>query len=194
MPENRTTNSNHERQTQRATILAALGGALIGALTGFAGSILTYNSAEHTRQDQVEARQAEDAEHRADVRREAYVGLSTSTHNYMQQATEMLSTCIDPKSGEEDRRRQWDSKYAAASKELNGAVAAAFLVTTEQGRHDLDKLGIQSTHLGQIIGDAHVKGPENLDAAKASRDFIEALKQHVAALQTFMKRAAAESL
>ncbi|MFF3862112.1 hypothetical protein [Streptomyces sp. NPDC002209] len=197
MPENSNTTNDgtRERQTQRATILAALGGALIGALAGLGGSVLVYTEAKHARQDEAEARQTEADERRADIRRGAYVDLSTSTTRFIIQASDLLIMSLDPSKTDKDRTRLFDEKYAPANADLARAVTTVRLVTTEAGKRDLDEIGIHYIHAGKLVNDTYAATSlEGIDAKKTHEEFLEAVRQHLAALRKFMDRAAGESL
>lgn len=197
MPENSDTanGGTRARQTQRATIFAALGGALIGAFAGFGGNVLVYTEAKHARQDEARARQAEDDERRADIRRGAYVDLSTSTNKFLTQASNMLVMSLDPTKTAEDRTRLFDEGYAPANVDLIRATTTVRLVTTEAGKRDLDEVGTHYVHAGRVVNDTYAATSlEGIDAQKTNEEFLEAARQELAALKKFMDRAASESL
>ncbi|WP_158708553.1 hypothetical protein [Streptomyces sp. NRRL S-244] len=199
MPEKRDkANDTRERQTQRATILAALGGALIGALSGLAGSVLVYNEAEKTRQDGVEARQAEDAERRADIRRGAYVDLAASSNKFVDQATALLAASFLPQNSAEDMHRQESEKYMPAHTALVQSLATVRLVTTDEGRRGLVELGTTFRLINEKATNWNAKDraegftEEHLN--KLSAEFLSAEDKHLAALRKFLDRAAHEVL
>ncbi|MCX4779989.1 hypothetical protein [Streptomyces sp. NBC_01264] len=197
MPENSDTANGgaRERRTQRATILAALGGALIGALAGFGGSVLVYTEAKHARQDEAAARRVEDDERRADIRRGAYVDLSASTNKFVTQASELLIISLDPTKTDEDRIRLFDEEYGPANMDLARATTTVRLVTTEAGKRDLDEIGTHYLHAGKLVNDTYAAASlEGIDAQKIHQEFLGAVRQQLAALQKFMDRAASESL
>ncbi|MEU9304064.1 hypothetical protein [Streptomyces sp. NPDC048269] len=177
----------HERPKQRSTTFAALAGALIGALAGLTGSALAYFEAKDTHREEAGAR-------RADIRRAAYVELAASTNKYVQQATQLLSVRLDPAKSAEERRRQFEDKYAPANTDLARAVTTVRLVTTPEGRRDLERIGIRSARVGELATDRYVEGPEGVDVKKTGAEFAEAVRQQLAALQAFMDRAADSAL
>ncbi|MFI5641129.1 hypothetical protein ACIA8H_27480 [Streptomyces goshikiensis] len=166
---------------------AALTGALIGALAGLAGSTLAYFEAKDTHRSEAAAR-------RADIRRAAYVDLSASTNRYVQQAAQMLSVSLDPAKTPEDRRRQFEDKYAPANTELARAYTTVRLVTTPEGRQDLEKVDKLSARVGKLATDRYARGPAGADVEKEGIAFNEAVEQELAALETFLDRAAGEAL
>ncbi|MFE2247248.1 hypothetical protein [Streptomyces lavendulae] len=199
MPEeSETTSETRERRTQRATILAALGGAFIGALFGLAGSILVYQGAENTRRDAVEARQAEDAERRADIRRKAYAGLAGSSTKYVDQASTLLLFSINTDNNAVDRTRQMREQYIPASIDLTVSYAAVRLVATDEGRRRLAALGDASSLVGKIATDWAVKGPpEDLTPERyreITDSFASAAQKHMTALTALIDSAAGEVL
>ncbi|MFD3677426.1 hypothetical protein [Streptomyces sp. NPDC058613] len=172
---------------QRGTTYAALAGALIGALAGLTGSTLAYFEAKDTHREEAGAR-------RADIRRSAYVELAASTNKYVQQATQLLTARLDPARTEEQRRRQFEDKYAPANTDLARAVTTVRLVTTPEGRRDLEEIESRSARVGQLAADRYVEGPGGVDREKTGAAFAEAVRQQLAALQRFMDRAAADAL
>ncbi|MER5568398.1 hypothetical protein ABT083_19610 [Streptomyces goshikiensis] len=179
--------STGERPNRRGTTSAVLAGALIGALAGLAGSTLAYFEAKDTHR-------AESAARRADIRRAAYVDLSASTDRYVQQATQMLNVSLDPAKSAEDRRRQFEDKYAPANTDLSRAYTTVRLVTTPDGRRDLEKVGALSARVGKLATDRYDRGAAGVDAKKVGVEFTEAVERQLAALQTFLDRVAGEAL
>lgn len=177
----------NERPKQRGTTFAALAGALIGALAGLTGSTLAYFQAKDTHREEADAR-------RADIRRAAYVELAASTNKYVQQATQLLTTSLDPAKSTADRLRQFEDKYAPANTDLARAITTVRLVTTPAGRRDLEEIGTRSTHVGEIATARYTKGPEGVDVNKTGAEFAAAVRQQLAALESFMDRAADEAL
>ncbi|MFJ8016991.1 hypothetical protein [Streptomyces sp. NPDC096339] len=171
------------RPKQRGATLAVLAGALIGALAGLTGSTLAYFEAKDTHRTEAEAR-------RADIRREAYVELSTSVNKFVQQATQLLRTSLDPAKTEEDRQRAFANGYAPANTDLARAYTTVRLVTTDEGRQDLDELEALTARVGRLANERVAQGPEGVDVKKAGAQFNEAVEQQLAALQTFLDRAA----
>ncbi|MFK0257091.1 hypothetical protein [Streptomyces sp. NPDC090445] len=149
--------------------------------------MLAYFEAKDTHRAEAEAR-------RADIRRAACVELAASTNKYVQQATQLLSVSLDPTKSADDRRRQFEDRYAPANTDLARAVTTVRLVTTGNGRRDLEKVGALSARVGEIATDRYVEGPEGVDVKKTGAAFDEAVRQQPAALQTLMDRAADESL
>ncbi|MBT1187030.1 hypothetical protein HET69_24290 [Streptomyces sp. CJ_13] len=180
-------NTTGERPNRRGATFAALAGALIGALAGLTGSTLAYFEAKDTHR-------AEGAARRADIRREAYVDLSASTNRYVQQATQMLKVSLDPAKSAEDRRRQFEDKYAPANTDLSRAYTTVRLVTTPDGRRDLEEVGALSSRVGKLATDRYDQGPAGVDTRKAGIEFTEAVERQLAALQTFLDKAAGETL
>lgn len=180
-------NVSAERPRQRGTTFAALAGALIGALVGLTGSTLAYFEAKDTHREETGAR-------RADIRRAAYVELAGSTNKFVQQATQLLSVSLDPAKTPEERRRQFEDKYAPANTDLARALTTVRLVTTPEGRRDLEEISARSTRVGELATAEYVGGPEGVDLKKTGAAFAQAVHQQLAALQTFMDRAADEAL
>lgn len=172
---------------QRSTTYAALAGALIGALAGLTGSALAYFEAKDTHREEAGAR-------RADIRRAAYVELAATTNTYVQQATQLLTTRLDPARTAEQRRRQFEDKYAPANTDLARAVTTVRLVTTPEGRRDLAEIGARSARVGELATERYAEGPEGVDAKKTGAAFAEAVRRQLAALQAFLDRAAADAL
>lgn len=172
---------------QRGTAYAALAGALIGALAGLTGSTLAYFEAKDAHREEAGAR-------RADIRRSAYVELAASTNKYVQQATQLLTARLDPARTEEQRRRQFEDKYAPANTDLSRAVTTVRLVTTPEGRRDLEEIDARSARVGELATERYLEGPDGVDARKTGAAFAEAVRQQLAALQRFMDRAAADAL
>ncbi|MGW7436207.1 hypothetical protein [Streptomyces sp. NPDC054849] len=175
-----------ERPRQRSTTFAALAGALIGALAGLTGSTLAYFEAKDTHREEAHAR-------RADIRRAAYVELAASTNKYVQQSTQLLSVSLDPAKSAEQRQRQFEDRYAPANTDLARALTTVRLVTTPEGRRDLEEIDARSAQVG-AMATGYVKGPEGVDLKKTGAAFDTAVRRQLAALQTFMDRAADESL
>ncbi|KJY18623.1 MULTISPECIES: hypothetical protein [unclassified Streptomyces] len=175
------------RRRQPSTTTAALAGALIGALAGLTGSTLAYFEAKDTRREEAQAR-------RSDIRRAAYVELAGAANKYVQQATQLLTVSLDPAKTPQERRRQFESGYAPANTDLARAVTTARLVAPPEGRKDLAAIGARSARVGELATGWYGKGPEGVDTAKADAEFTEAANAQLAALQSFMDRAADESL
>ncbi|MEU6299739.1 hypothetical protein [Streptomyces erythrochromogenes] len=175
------------RRRQPSTTTAALAGALIGALAGLTGSTLAYFEAKDTRREEAQDR-------RSDIRRAAYVDLAGAANTYVQQATQLLTVSLDPAKSEQERRRQFENGYAPANTDLARAVTTARLVAPPEGRKDLAAIDTRSARVGQLATDWYGKGPEGVDVAKADAEFAEAVRAQLAAVQTFMDRAADESL
>uniref|UniRef100_A0AAU2JGL1 Uncharacterized protein n=1 Tax=Streptomyces sp. NBC_00049 TaxID=2903617 RepID=A0AAU2JGL1_9ACTN len=176
-----------KRPKQRGTAFAALAGALIGALAGLTGSVLAYFESKDSHRAEADAR-------RADIRRAAYVELAASTNKYVQQATQLLNVSLDPARSPEDRKRQFEDKFAPANTDLARAVTTVRLVTTQEGRRDLAEIYTRSTRVGEMATDRYAVGPEGVDVKKTDAEFAEAVRQQLDALQTFMDRAADEAL
>ncbi|MFE6910732.1 hypothetical protein [Streptomyces erythrochromogenes] len=175
------------RRRQPSTTTAALAGALIGALAGLTGSTLAYFEAKDTRREEAQDR-------RSDIRRAAYVDLAGAANTYVQQATQLLTVSLDPAKSEQERRRQFENGYAPANTDLARAVTTARLVAPPEGRKDLAAIDTRSARVGQLATDWYGKGPEGVDVVKADAEFAEAVRAQLAAVQTFMDRAADESL
>ncbi|MGW6685260.1 hypothetical protein [Streptomyces sp. NPDC054961] len=176
-----------ERPRQLATTYAALAGALVGALAGLAGSTLAYFEAKDTHREEADAR-------RADIRRAAYVELAASTNKYVQQATQLLTVSLDPAKSPEERRRQFEDKYAPANTDLARSLATVRLVTTPGGRRDLEEIDTRSARVGGIATSRYVEGPAGVDLKKTGADFSGAVREQLAALEQFMDKAADASL
>ncbi|WP_327281579.1 MULTISPECIES: hypothetical protein [unclassified Streptomyces] len=177
----------NSRPKQRGAASAALAGALIGALAGLTGSTLAYFEAKDTHRSEADAR-------RADIRRAAYVELAASTNRYVQQATQLLRVSLDPATSAQDRQRRFEDSYAPANTDLARAYTTVRLVTTDEGRRDLERIGALSTRVGEMATDRLARGPEGVDVKKTGVEFTEAVERQLAALQTFMDRAAHEAL
>ncbi|MFE2145454.1 hypothetical protein ACFXA3_27580 [Streptomyces sp. NPDC059456] len=175
------------RPRQRGATSAALVGALIGALAGLTGSTLAFFEAKDTHSSEAAAR-------RADIRRAAYVELSASTNRYVQQSTRLLQTSLDPAKTADDRQRVLDDAYAPANTELAQALTTVRLVTTDEGRRDLERVGALSTRVGELATARVTHGPEGVDADKTASAFTEAVDRQLAALQAFLDRAARDAL
>ncbi|RST11924.1 hypothetical protein [Streptomyces sp. WAC05950] len=175
------------RRRQPSTTTAALAGALIGALAGLTGSTLAYFEAKDTRREEAQAR-------RSDIRRAAYVELAATANKYVQQATQLLTVSLDPAKTPQERRRQFENGYAPANTDLARAVTTARLVAPPEGRKDLAAIDTRSARVGELATGWYGKGPEGVDTAKADAEFTEAVNAQLAALQSFMDRAANESL
>lgn len=171
------------RPKQRGATLAVLAGALIGALAGLTGSTLAYFEAKDTHRAEAQAR-------RADIRREAYVDLSASVNRYVQQAGQLLRVSLDPARTAADRQRALAEGYAPANTDLARAYTTARLVTTDEGRRDLEKLAALTTRVGQLAAERVADGPGGIDVKKAGAQFTQAVEEQLAALQTFLDRAA----
>ncbi|MFI1282293.1 MULTISPECIES: hypothetical protein [unclassified Streptomyces] len=176
----------NERPRQHGTAFAALWGALIGALAGLTGSTLAYFEAKDTHREETHAR-------RADIRRAAYVELAASTNKYVQQATQLLTVSLDPAKSPEQRQRQFEDKFAPANTDLSRALTTVRLVTTPEGRSDLKEIEARSAQVG-AMATGYPEGPEGVDLKKTDAEFDAAVRRQLAALQTFMDRAADESL
>ncbi|MFG2752673.1 hypothetical protein [Streptomyces xanthophaeus] len=175
------------RAKPHGSAYAALVGAGIGALAGLTGSTLAYFEAK-------DSHHAEAAARRADVRRAAYVELAASTNKYVQQAAQLLSVSLDPGKTAQERRRQFEDRFAPANTDLARSVTTVRLVTTPEGRHDLEAIDARSTEVGKLATDWIDRGPAGVDVNKRGEEFAEAVRQQLAALQTFMDRAADEAL
>ncbi|MFE7186269.1 hypothetical protein [Streptomyces erythrochromogenes] len=175
------------RRRQPSTTTAALAGALIGALAGLTGSTLAYFEAKDTRREEAQAR-------RSDIRRAAYVELAGAANKYVQQSTQLLSVSLDPAKTPQERQRQFEGGYVPANTDLARAVTTARLVAPPEGRKDLAAIDARSARVGELATDWYAKGPEGVDVTKADAEFAEAVKAQLAALQSFMDRAADESL
>ncbi|KPI02692.1 hypothetical protein OV450_4615 [Actinobacteria bacterium OV450] len=175
------------RPKQRGATSAALAGALIGALAGLTGSTLAFFEAKDTHSREAAAR-------RADIRRAAYVELSASTNRFVQQATQLLKTSLDPARTANDRQRVFEDAYAPANTELAQALTTVRLVATHEGRRDLERVGSLSTRVGELATARVGQGPEGVDAHKTASAFTGAVDQQLAALQTFLDRAAGDAL
>ncbi|MEV7612513.1 hypothetical protein [Streptomyces sp. NPDC089799] len=175
------------RQRQRGPAFAALVGALIGAFAGLTGSMLAYFEARDTHRYEAQAR-------RADIRRAAYVDLAGSTNKFVEQSSRLLNISLDPAESEGDRRRQFEDRYATANTDLARALATARLVTGRDDRPGLDDIETTSARVGEIATGWYTKGPAGADAKKIDAEFGEAVRQQLTALETFMDKAADESL
>ncbi|MGW2275474.1 hypothetical protein [Streptomyces yangpuensis] len=175
------------RPRQRSATTAALAGALIGALAGLTGSTLAYFEAKDTRREEAHAR-------RSDIRRAAYVDLAAAANKYVQQATQLLTVSLDPAKTPQERRRQFENGYAPANTDLARAVTTARLVAPPDGRRDLAAIDTRSARVGELATGWYAKGPEGVDVGKADAEFAAAVKAQLAALQSFLDRAADESL
>ncbi|MFF3020729.1 hypothetical protein [Streptomyces sp. NPDC057939] len=197
MPENNEIENAaaRERRTQRLTVIAALGGALIGSLTALTGSFLVHGEAKASRQNAVAERQGADQERRADIRRQAYVDLASMTNKFIIEANNLSIISLNPNQTDEARTKLFDDDYTPAFTDLQRAIETVRLVTTEDGRRDLDEIVVAYILLGKLVNGAYGAGPENTpDVPGAHAAIRSATEQQLASLQKFMARAVKESL
>ncbi|MGP3683465.1 hypothetical protein ACTVZO_01935 [Streptomyces sp. IBSNAI002] len=176
-----------ERSRGRGPVFAALAGTLIGAVAGLTGSLLGYLEAKDTHRGEADAR-------RADIRRTAYVELAASTSKYVQQAAQLLNISFDRARTPEERRRQFEDKYAPANTDVIRSLTTARLVAPEDARSGLEKLDALSARVGEIATSWYGKSPEGVDARKVDAEFEEAVRRQLASLQEFMDKAAEQAL
>ncbi|MFJ3727870.1 hypothetical protein ACIPYQ_35605 [Streptomyces sp. NPDC090045] len=67
-------------------------------------------------------------------------------------------------------------------------------MTTPEGRRDLEEINTSSARVGESATAEYAHGPEDVDVKKTGAAFAEAVHRQLAALQTFMDRAADEAL
>ncbi|MFB6936667.1 hypothetical protein [Streptomyces chartreusis] len=129
---------------ERWVALAALGGSLIGALTGLTGSLLVYNQAE-------DARRQSELRRTSDIRRSAYNGLVVSSRAYR---TEALSTVN--LIGLEEYDKQHNDKYVPADTKLEQAESLARLVGTESARTLIRKMTKLREQVNRLIAQDYI--------------------------------------
>ncbi|MFD7628847.1 hypothetical protein ACFV7Q_22905 [Streptomyces sp. NPDC059851] len=99
----------------------------------------------------------EAAARRADSRRAAYVELAASTNRYVQQSTQLLNVSLGPAKSADDGRRQFEDGYAPANTDVARALTTARLVTTENGRRELERIGALSARVGETATEKYAR-------------------------------------
>ncbi|MFJ6142566.1 hypothetical protein ACIQH7_03130 [Streptomyces anulatus] len=173
------------QSVRQGTALAALGGALIGALTGLAGSLLVYVQAEENQKTASNGR-------RADIRRAAYVGLGTSFQSFKTEITGVRNFITNPSVTKEQREHQYNKMYVPAYDRLMQADVTVRLVGTAVGKDVLAKSVPQRETLKDMIAAAFTDA--ELDAAKFAKEFDDALLDYEQAINAVIDKVDAEVL
>ncbi|OKJ09632.1 hypothetical protein AMK20_19135 [Streptomyces sp. TSRI0261] len=173
------------QSVRQGTALAALGGALIGALTGLAGSLLVYVQAEETQKTASNGRQA-------DIRRAAYVGLGTSFQSFKTEITGVRNFIINPTVTKEQREDQYNKMYVPAYDRLMQADVTVRLVGTAVGKDVLAQSVPQREKVKDMIAAAFTAA--ELDTVKFAKEFDDALLEYEQAINAVIDKVDAEVL
>ncbi|MFI5739843.1 hypothetical protein ACIA9I_15885 [Streptomyces anulatus] len=173
------------QSVRRGNALAALGGALIGALTGLAGSALVYVQAEETQKTASHGRQA-------DIRRAAYVGLGTSFQSFKTEIIGVRNFITNPAATKEQREHQYNKMYVPAYDRLMQADVTVRLVGTAVGKGALAQSVPQREKLKNMIVTAFTA--TELDAVKFAKEFDDALLEYEQAIDAVIDKVDAEVL
>ncbi|MDN0200575.1 hypothetical protein [Streptomyces sp. S.PNR 29] len=139
---------NHEARSQREAnprwvAWAALGGSLIGALTGLTGSLLVYKQSEDNQEATANQRTS-------DIRRTAYTDLVSSFQTFKTEASGYRNLVFQEASVE-DQNSQFNDKYVPASNKLQQAASLVLLVGTESARTSVKKMNVLHDRVGGIF-------------------------------------------
>lgn len=172
------------RSARQGTALAALGGTLIGALTGLTGSVLVLVEARNSQKAIEEARQS-------DVRREAYAEVGTSFLSFKTEILGVRNFIVQGTTATE-RQHQYNVKYIPSYAQLQQADMTARLVATESGKKALAKAIPYREKLKDMIAVAYRS--EQLDGNKFTKEFDTALMRYEQMIQTIMDQVDEEVL
>ncbi|MBT2481972.1 hypothetical protein [Streptomyces sp. ISL-94] len=173
------------RSARRGTTLAALGGALIGALTGLAGSVLLYVQADKTQRTTSQARQA-------DVRRAAYAGLGTNFQTFKSEIQGVRNYVTAPVSTQEEREHQYNDRYIPAYAKLTQAEVTVRLVGTDSGKQAMARSVTLRENLRDMVAAAFTA--TTLDNLKFTKEFNVALMKYEQAINAILDKATEEVL
>lgn len=173
------------RSARRGTTLAALGGALIGALTGLAGSMLVYVQADRTLKVTSEARQA-------DVRRAAYAGLGSNFQTFKSEIIGVRNYVVSSASTPEEREHQYNDRYIPAYAKLTQGEVTVRLVGTDSGKQAM----AQSVPLREDLKDmvAVAFTATTLDRLEFAKKFEDALMKYEQAINAILDKVTEEVL
>ncbi|MGW7104166.1 hypothetical protein [Streptomyces sp. NPDC054838] len=174
-------NRGFGRVIREGSVLAALVGAVIGALTGLVGSMLVYVQA-----DRIQETAADDR--RADIRRAAYVQLGTASTSFVTEMVSMSALIYEERTVEALERRLND-RINPATTRLVQAEMTARLVGTEESRALLMKTVQRREKLVIIILDASVGDREKFDS-----QFTNEEMKYLKAMNTFLDKVDEEVL
>ncbi|MGW6973745.1 hypothetical protein [Streptomyces sp. NPDC054952] len=172
------------RSARQGTAFAALGGTLIGALTGLTGSVLVFVQAENSQQAIEKTRQS-------DVRREAYGEVGRS---FLSFKTEILGVrnFIVHDMPLKEREHQFNIKYIPAYAKLQQADMTARLVATEANKKAFRGAIPHREKLKDMIYAAYRS--EQLDWDKFPQEFDAALAKYEQVIQAIMDQVDEEVL
>lgn len=131
----------------RWVVVAGLGGALIGALSGLAGSLLVYNQSEENQRIDAKQRQS-------DARRQGYVVLAAEFQAFKTEINSVRNfyssyeyAAALPGNSEEDLRKRregvvkrYNDKFVPAQMELMKAEVLVRMIGTERARGAVTKM------------------------------------------------------
>ncbi|MEU6896283.1 hypothetical protein ABZ934_32010 [Streptomyces sp. NPDC046557] len=157
------------RSARQGTARAALGGALIGALTGLTGSVLVFVQAGRNQEAVEKAR-------RSDVRRVAYAGVGTSFLSFKTEILGVRNFITNPNMTVDERENQYNLKYIPAYAKLQQADLTARLVASSSGKQALAKARPHREKLKDMISAAYTD--EHLDGKKFTKEFDAALLKY----------------
>ncbi len=172
------------RSMHRSTALAALGGALIGALSGLLGSGLGYVSGENTQNATASAR-------RADIRRTAYVEYAASCHTF-DTAVIRLAPMVGVEFDQMERRREVREGFIPAIDRMNRAGMTVRLVGTDRSRTLFTEVEKGWRTVAYKVSGAYGKPVQDLK--KFTVEIVGDLKVFQRALNAFLGEVDAEVL
>ncbi|MFJ5552496.1 hypothetical protein [Streptomyces sp. NPDC093225] len=173
--------------TRGSAAWAGLTGGLIGSLVGLAGSVMVYVQADR-------AREAEAADHRAEVRREAYTDFVADAEAFWTQSRTMRNYLAQFSGDEKDRenlRHHHNELFIPAYDKLVQREAVVKLVGTEPVRQKLAAAALLREQLSDVEWD-HYQHTQNAQTATA--ELNEAIDAHRHAVEAFTTRADDEVL
>ncbi|MFF1496615.1 hypothetical protein [Streptomyces sp. NPDC058304] len=173
-----------ERSVHRSTALAALGGALIGALSGLLGSGLVYVQGEKTQNTTASAR-------RADIRRTAYVEYAASCHAF-ETAIIRLAPMVGADSDQNERRREVQEGFIPVVDRMNRAGMTVRLVGSDRSRTLFTEVEQGWRGVTYKVSDAY--GKPVPDLKKFIIEITEDLKDFQRALNEFLDEVDGEVL
>jgi hypothetical protein len=154
--------------SNRRVAWAALGGSLIGAVTGLAGSLLVYLQAENTREMTAEQRTA-------DIRRDAYSDLVNRFQTYKTESNSYVNL-INEEASNEELITQYNDKVIPAFDHLQKAESLGRLVGTESARASIKQIGTLYNKVSEIIA------PTSVDLGK----FVDTMDKLTKVVNTFV--------
>ncbi|MFD9078216.1 hypothetical protein [Streptomyces erythrochromogenes] len=173
------------RSPRQNTTLAALTGALIGALAGLAGSVLVFVQSEASRDAAAEAR-------RADIRRSTYIDLGARTQTYTIELTTAVNMGADLSVSKDDLRKQCDDQLLPALGALHQARTSVHLVTSKPGREALAAMDSPVSELVDTGNQACAR--KYVNPSTFASGAIAARAKLLQTMQEFLDKVAAETI